>query len=160
MNIGWYSETFARELVKDYDRRTLARREGRGKRKRAPRGIPTAGGGSGNGLVKFSVESASEAIGQGIIGCNFVVATVTYVGCANSGGAAVGDEIVVFDPEYCYFNLPIDLITNLQGTAQQFQNPFTEYDDEVAEDCQYGLTSQGECIWVVTDVCCAEEYPF
>ena len=45
MNIGLYSESFARELVKDYDRRMLSRREGRGKRRRPPRTV--SGGGRG-----------------------------------------------------------------------------------------------------------------
>lgn len=44
MNIGIFSESFSKELVADYDRRNLKRREGRGRRKKPPRTVSGGGG--------------------------------------------------------------------------------------------------------------------
>jgi hypothetical protein len=120
-----------------------------------------AGGGvsAAAGVIKFVVDSASSAIGQGAIGCDFVDAIVTHVGC-NYTAVNVGDTVRIWDPDFCYFNIPISLLTYLRGTAQLMDNPVTAYDLQNLVDCQYEVLSAGSCRWVVTGVCCAEEYAF
>lgn len=114
-------------------------------------------GGGGNEIIKFVILGPSRAIGRQFIGCDFVDAQVTYIGCRLSG-VEIGDEVRIWDPDYCYFNLPIDLLVGLRGTAQKFDNPVTAYDAENLIDCEYEIIAEGACHWVVTSICCAEEY--
>lgn len=121
--------------------------------------IVIAGGGRGGGneIIKFRILSASAAIGRGFNGCDFVRAEVTQIGCRLSG-VEIGDEVNIWDPDFCYFNLPIDLLTGLRGTAQKFQNSITPYDADNLVDCEYDVLAEGPCLWVATSLCCAEEY--
>lgn len=118
--------------------------------------IPLAAAG-GNEIIKFRILSTSPAIGRGFIGCDFVRAEVTLVGCRLSG-VQIGDEVHVWDSDPCKFVIPANLLIGLRGTAQRFQNPFTEYDGGGLVDCEYAVLAEGACHWVVTDLCCAEEY--
>lgn len=119
----------------------------------------TGTGGSGAATIKFEVLSYSSALGQGANGCDYVDAEVKYISCDYSG-VAVGDTVRVWDPDYCYFNLPITLLDGLKGTAQLMDNAFEVYDVNDLVDCEYEVFVAGACRWMVTSVCCAEEYEY
>lgn len=111
----------------------------------------TSGGGAE--IIKFTVTSPGNNIGQNATACDNVIATVTDIGCSTTT-ASVGDTgVIIYDDELCYFNLPVSLITGLKGTAQKFVNPFSGS----GVDCLDQAAAQGACRWVVTGLCCGEE---
>lgn len=81
-------------------------------------------------------------------GCEYVKAVVTQVAC-DTTAAKVGDEVLVFDPMFCWFNLPIVLMMRLNGTAT------------LSSVGQFNLQVCGQtpttCFWAVDSVCCLEE---
>jgi hypothetical protein len=80
---------------------------------------------------------------------------VNYISC-KSTGVSVGDEIRIFDPEYCHFNLPIELLVGLCGTATQMDSAEFIASRYYMPDCLYVLDGQS-CIWMIDTLCCAEE---
>ncbi len=121
-----------------------------------PRRIAAGGGGVGHVRIRFTIESTSFAVGLGQTGCDFVNATVTYISCAGSG-VAVGDEVHIFDPEYCHFNLPIEILVGLCGTATQMDSAaFLSRTSYGLADCTYELAG-ASCMWMIDTLCCAEE---
>jgi len=117
------------------------------------------GGSGGGGVIEFTIDSPSSMIGRNATGCDWVDATVDIVGCGTSG-VSVGDEVRIWDPKFCHFNYPIDLLVGIGGTAHQFQNPIDDIDLENLVDCEEDVLAAGPCRWVVVHTCCAEEYPF
>ena len=123
--------------------------------RRQQRVVVTGGGGSAAPRVRFVIQSTVFSIGMGAIGCDFVNALVTHVSCGGAG-VAVGDEIQIYDPEYCHFNLPIELLVGLCGTATL--NDAAAYIDGLDgfEDCLTQLLGT-RCMWMIDTLCCSEE---
>lgn len=116
--------------------------------------------GGGADIIKFSVVDANPEIGIGASDCDFVTATVTHVGC-DTEGVVVGDTVNIWDVNLCWFNMPLDLLTNMAGTAERMTNPWYDplYEGDVA-DCIPTAYAEGPCWWVVTALCCREEINF
>lgn len=118
----------------------------------------SGGGGGGAARVRFTILSTAFSEVLGAIGCDFVTARVNYISC-NSTDVAVGDEIRIFDPEYCHFNLPIELLVGLCGTATSMDAAEFIASRDAAyslPECLYALDGQS-CIWMIDTLCCAEE---
>jgi hypothetical protein len=114
-----------------------------------------SGGGSGSQRIRFTIQSTSFAIGLGALGCDFVLATVTHVSC-NGTGVSVGDEVHIYDPEYCHFNLPIELLVGLCGTATLMDATAFQDGLYANADCLYELSGLS-CIFMIDTLCCSEE---
>jgi len=118
------------------------------------------GGPGGEGSVRFIIIDVNATIGRGGIGCDVVSAQVTSVGCGTEG-VEVGDIIDVYDFDFCHFNLPLQLLIGMTGTAHKMVNPY--YNEDYAEDlsdCTQDVYNQGSCLWEVAKLCCAEQYTF
>lgn len=112
------------------------------------RPIP-GGGGSSGGKIWFDVISIGYYNGWVLPGCESVLAVVTQVSCETTS-VAVGDEVYVYDPSFCFFNLPIVILMNLSGTAT-----LSKRDDLTFTRC--GVYMTDACFWAVDSVCCLEE---
>ena len=118
------------------------------------------GGPGGEGSVRFIIIDANDQLGKYAIGCDVVSAQVTSVGCGTEG-VEVGDIIDVYDFDFCHFNLPLQLLIGMTGTAHRMVNLF--YNEDYAEDvtdCTQDVYNQGSCLWEVVKLCCAEQYTF
>lgn len=119
---------------------------------------PSSGGAP---RIRFTIASASLTIGNGTLGCDHVVGVVTFVSC-DAAGVAVGDQVDIYDPEYCHFNLPVDLLVGLSGTATKMDS--SSYQSTLgtgtgtgsALDCITDVQNAG-CVWMIDTLCCAEE---
>jgi hypothetical protein len=108
-----------------------------------------SGGGSNGGKIWFRVIAIGYYTSAfRVVGCEYVRAVVTQVSC-DASSVSVGDEVSVFDPMYCYFNLPITLLMQLSGTAT-----LSKKSDLNLSRC--GVDIPG-CFWSVDGVCCLEE---
>lgn len=112
--------------------------------------MQTASGGV-DGKIWFNVISISQYYWV-TPGCEYVRAVVTHVSCGAS--ISVGDIVYVFDPFFCWFNLPIELMMRLSGTATLTKKGNFDYTicNVIAGDGH-----SGECFWAVDSVCCLEE---
>lgn len=116
---------------------------------------PQTQGGGGHSRVRFTILSTAFSEVLGAIGCDFVNARVNHISC-KSTGVSVGDEIRIFDPELCHWNLPIELLVGLCGTATSMDAAEFIASRYYMPDCLYALDGQS-CIWMVDTLCCAEE---
>lgn len=129
---------------------------------------PNTGGGAPR--IRFTIISAALTIGDGALGCDYVVGVVNHITC-NTTSVAVGDEVKIYDPEYCHFNLPIELLVGLNGTATlmdstSYQPTLTGTGTGTAAgtgtgtdgtlDCVDEIRAAG-CIWMIDTLCCSEE---
>jgi len=115
----------------------------------------TSGGTGGAPRIRFTILSTAFTVGLGALGCDHVVARVDHVSCGGTG-VAVGDEVNVYDPEYCHFNLPIELLVGLSGTATWMKSENYQPDLDYVLDCVYDLQVTG-CMWMIDTLCCSEE---
>jgi len=116
--------------------------------RRTRRVYPGGGGSSiGNEWIDFSVYEVCPILPTGAI--QAVWAQVTRTSCQTS--VEIGDIVLVYDPNNCWFNLPIELLSTLSGRAD-----LTAGHDEVVLFCAE-FRSLGECYWKVTGLCCYEE---
>lgn len=106
----------------------------------------TSGGGS-SGRIWFRVIAIDYYL-WALPGCEFVRAVVTQVSC-DTTLVNVGDEVDVFDPMYCWFNLPITILMQMTGTAT-----LSKKSDLNLLRCGVDLPG---CFWSVDGVCCLEE---
>tara|TARA_R110002020_G_scaffold34660_4_gene105282 strand:+ start:9529 stop:10659 length:1131 start_codon:yes stop_codon:yes gene_type:complete len=113
--------------------------------------------GGGGDIIHFKILSVSPAIGMNATGCDFVQGEVTQISCTGSS-VRIGDEVRIWDPVYCYFNMPIELLVGLHGVAHKMDNPIDPYDADLLTDCQYEVVAAGACRWIVSSLCCSEEY--
>lgn len=127
--------------------------------------------GSGAPRIRFTIISAALTIGYGALGCDHVIGVVNHVSC-NTTSVAVGDEVKIYDPEYCHFNLPIELLVGLSGTATLMESANYKADLDGTgtgtsagtgtgtggnlEDCVNEIRANG-CMWMIDTLCCAEE---
>ena len=113
--------------------------------------------GGGGDVIHFKILSVSPAIGMNATGCDFVQGEVTQISCTGAD-VSIGDEVRIWDPVYCYFNMPIELLLGLHGVAHKMDNPIDPYDADLLTDCQYEVVAAGACRWIVSSLCCSEEY--
>lgn len=116
---------------------------------------PVSKSSSGAPRIRFQILSASFSIGLGVQGCDHVTAIVTHVSCGGAG-VSVGDEVDIYDPEYCHFNLPVELLVGLSGSADYMDASSYLAGQEYLVDCVPEVQALG-CIWMVDKLCCAEE---
>lgn len=117
--------------------------------------LPLAAGGSGAPRIRFTILSADFTVGFGALGCDHVVVIVNHVSCGGTG-VAVGDEVRVYDPEYCHFNLPLELLIGLSGTATWMKSENYLVGLDYFDYCIAELRAAG-CMWMIDTLCCAEE---
>ena len=105
------------------------------------------GGGGGGGKIWFTVLEIDYYLWI-LPGCERVRAVVTQVSCETTA-VAVGDEVYIYDPVFCYFNVPIVILMQLRGTAT------------LSKKGSLNLTACGltvpDCFWAVDSVHCLEE---
>lgn len=111
-------------------------------------------GSSSSQVVRFQITDTNSEIGKGSIGCDNVTAIVLEKGCGMTA-LATGDSITVYDPDFAYFNIPIDLLVGMYGYASEMQNPL--FGSTGVADCEAEQAAQGSCYWCVTSLSCAEE---
>lgn len=116
---------------------------------RRTRRVYPVGSSSGVEIVHFETVAFCYGINMGA-GCSCIEAVVTRVPCVSS--VQVGDEITLWDPDQCWFNLPTDLLIGLRGTAMLLRTG----DDLGGAHCVQ-TTDPGDCMWVVQSLCCREE---
>ena len=109
----------------------------------------------GAARIRFQILSCSFSIGLGVQGCDHVTAIVTHVSCGGAG-VSVGDEVDIYDPEYCHFNLPVELLVGLSGSATKMNAASYGAGQEYVVDCVPDVQALG-CIWMIDTLCCAEE---
>ena len=114
-----------------------------------------AGGGGGAARIRFTILATDFTVGNGALGCDHVVAIVTHVSCGGAG-VSVGDEVKIYDPEYCHFNLPIDLLVGLSGTATKMDSSSYQEGLDYILYCMQEIRDDG-CIWMIDTLCCSEE---
>ncbi len=112
-------------------------------------------GGSGAPRIRFTILSADFTVGYGALGCDHVIGLVNHVSCKGAS-VAVGDEVKIYDPEYCYFNLPIELLVGLSGTATLMSADNYQPGLDYLLDCLEEVRTAG-CIWMIDTLCCSEE---
>lgn len=110
---------------------------------------------SGAPRIRFTILSTSFTVGLGALGCDHVVARVDHISCGGTG-VSVGDEVNIYDPEYCHFNLPIELLIGLSGTATWMKSDNYQQGLEYVLDCLYDIQTAG-CMWMIDTLCCSEE---
>lgn len=101
--------------------------------------------------IRFKVLAAGPFLGDLAIECDSVVAEVIDVSCSGAG-VDVGDEVIIWDPSRCNFNIPLETLIGSHGWATKMIN-----DTYGATDCLYDLEAEGACRWVVTTLCCVED---
>ena len=111
--------------------------------------MQTASGGGVGGKIWFKVVSISDYYWE-VPGCEYIRAEVTQKSC--SANVAIGDIVYIFDPFFCWFNLPIAIMMRISGTATFAENAY--WDGVTPLVC--GVTP-GKCFWSVDGVCCLEE---
>ena len=111
--------------------------------------IASPTGGNGATTIRFEVTAAGPHLGSTDVDCDFVVATVLGVSCG--GNVSVGDEVNVWDPSQCHFNLPMDVLIGAKGTATDMTNNIE------GVDCLDERADEGSCRFVIHSLCCSEE---
>ena len=108
---------------------------------------PQTQGGGGGGKIWFTVLEIDYYLWI-LPGCERVRAVVTQISCETTA-VAVGDEVYIYDPVFCYFNVPIVILMQLRGTAT------------LSQKGSLNLTACGitvpDCFWAVDSVHCLEE---
>ena len=117
--------------------------------------IPLPSGGSGAPRIRFTILSTAFTVGEGALGCDHVIGLVNHVSCTGAG-VSVGDEVKIYDPEYCHFNLPIELLVGLSGTATLMDSASYQEGLDYVVDCLAEIRADG-CIWMIDTLCCSEE---
>lgn len=106
---------------------------------------------AGHIVIQFQIIDLAPYTDLITSGCVVVDAEVLSVSC-QSAGVAVGDEVRVYDPNQCWFNVPVSVLQGEVGVAVQMAKA-TEYWDIPL--CIEEL--DGDCWWMVTHLCCLEE---
>jgi hypothetical protein len=119
--------------------------------------VMAAGGGNVAPRIRFTVLATDFTVGFGALGCDNIIVLVNHISCGGTG-VAVGDEVRVHDPEYCHFNLPVELIVGLSGTATWMKSE-NYMDGLEAFDIDNCITElrQARCMWMIDTLCCSEE---
>jgi hypothetical protein len=107
---------------------------------------------TGAKLIRFEVVAAGPFLGDVTPECDFVTVEVLNVLCEGSG-VSIGDEVRVWDPERCHFNIPIEVLIGAVGWAVKMVAP----DLYEAFECQEQAEEDGDCRWEAQNLCCTEE---
>ena len=84
--------------------------------------------------------------------CEAVYAVVTQVSCGSS--VQVGDEVIVWDPDLCWFDLPTSLLIGMKGSANLMRTNTLGL-PTMPPMCF--TPPEDECSWVVENMCCSEQ---
>lgn len=103
-------------------------------------------------VIEFSVISAAPFVDEELPVCTAALASVTNISCCATT-PAIGDEVIVWDPSFCWLTVPLDLLIGSIGTAVEMARVG---DWDVMEDCLEYDTLIGNCWWKVTGLCCTE----
>jgi len=113
--------------------------------------------GAGVPVIRFSTLSIGPFQSQSSVECLSVVGEVLDVSCGGAG-VSIGDEVTIYDPNGCWFNLPIEVLIGTKGTAVRMQ-----WSDVLESECLAGTgtgtgTAASEsCFWMAQTLCCSEE---
>ena len=116
--------------------------------------IPVVGGSGGAGarVIRFQILAAGPYLGDMVSAeCDSVRAEVLDVSCSGAG-VNVGDEVTIWDPSRCHFNIPIEMLLGANGMAVEMVS-----DIEGVVDCYDALQEEGACLWMVQSLCCTED---
>ena len=108
-------------------------------------------GGTGAVIIRFETVSVGPFYLDTSAECGTVVATVLDVSC-KSAGVSVNDEVTIWDPSGCWFNIPVENLENTRGTAVKMKKGTTFGISECTEEDE----TEG-CFWMVQTLCCVEE---
>jgi hypothetical protein len=108
--------------------------------------------GSDLAIIKFEVTAAGPYLGDVTPECDYVTAEVLNVTCAGSG-VSIGDEVRVWDPERCHFNIPVEILVGSVGWATRMTSP----DPYSAFECLEQAEQDAGCRWEVQTLCCTEQ---
>lgn len=138
-------------ITPDDSKYVIAHRDGFGK-------LYTQKGGSGGAqIISFIIQSNGTFVG-GITDptCLHVQAEVVNISCGGSG-VAVGDEVTIWDPAGCFFNVPVDILLYMQGMAVKMAwddtNPYGICHPAAPPPVE---PVEGECWWKVISLSCIE----
>ena len=106
---------------------------------------------SGAPVIRFQILAAGPYLGEMAVECDSVRAEVLDVSCGGAG-VSVGDEVSIWDPSRCHFNMPIEMLLGAVGMAVEMVS-----DLEGVVDCLDALEEEGACLWMVQSLCCTEE---
>jgi hypothetical protein len=140
-----FDEQSARRIA-----RTVRESERRLRGRRPKRARWHGKGGGGAGIIRFKVLSAGPFLGDTALECDYVVAEVLGISCKGAG-VSVGDQVNVWDPSECHFNIPLEVLVGTHGMAAKMVN------DTEGVDCLDTRLAEGSCRWVVQTLCCVEE---
>jgi hypothetical protein len=113
---------------------------------------------AGHSIIRFRTISVGAFRAQQSQECLSIVAEVLEISCGASD-VAVGDEVTIWDPSACWFNLPIEILENTTGTAARMAVG-ANFAPSECEDFYGGYPEAEACYWVVQHLCCTEEvYP-
>lgn len=133
---------------------------------------PLPGGGGGgtsalSGNIDFKILDVGQEIGKNATACDVVKAEV--VNRSHTAPSKIGDIVYIWDPDFCNFHIPPNLLIGKMGVAMTVENPWAlavqEYIDtrnaDVLSDCQKVFATENlpaGWIWRVIKLCCTEEY--
>ena len=135
------------KAVRDVERRLRGRRQKRARW----HGRSGGGGGSGAPFIRFEVLSVGPPYYAASAECFTVTAQVLDISCL-AAGVASGDEVTIWDPSNCWFDIPIANLENSHGTAIKMSR-----NGEWGIAGCYEEDSSETCFWMVIGLCCLEE---
>lgn len=106
--------------------------------------------GGGHAVIRFRVISLVPYMNEISSPCEAVIAEVLSVSCQSSG-VSVGDEVTIYDPSNCWFNVPIEVLEGANGQAVLMEAGVYEQVPDCIESSEEG------CWWLVQHLCCTEE---
>jgi hypothetical protein len=140
--------------------------------------VAIVGGSTAAVTIRFRIISVGPFIGEYSAYCITVLAEVLDVSCGGSG-VEIGDEVVIWDPSQCNFNIPADLLPGMYGTAIQMSWGTVDGTGSGSgsgtgtgsgptigvpgiSECVDGLGSgtgwvEGQCWWMVQTLSCGED---
>lgn len=108
------------------------------------------GGDGGHSVIRFRVISLAPYTDEVSSPCEAVIAEVLSVSCQSSS-VSVGDEVTIYDPSNCWFNVPIEVLEGASGQAVLMEAGVYEQVPDCVEASEEG------CWWLVQHLCCTEE---
>lgn len=108
-------------------------------------------GGGGNSLGNEWIDFRVVAWCPAVPGGTTQAVDVEVIGRSCQSSVAIGDIVRVFDPNLCWLNLPIELLSGLVGRA----------DLAAVDGASFIFCAEfqdlGECYWKIQSLCCREE---
>lgn len=104
----------------------------------------------GSQVIRFRINSLAPYTDEISSPCEAVIAEVLSVSCQSSS-VSVGDEVTIYDPNNCWFNVPIEVLEGASGQAVLMEAGVYEQVPDCVEASEEG------CWWLVQHLCCTEE---